>query len=320
MNQVIRRSRTFAFAIAAVAFSGLAQAAWDIAIIDYPGAQSTAVGGINNPGQVAGSATYYDAIVRLPPYVTSFVYDTNKHTYTSLPQPPGYFAQAFAISDPGVIVGTATTDLDFGSSVGFVLNKGAYTLFSHPCCTDTVVRGISNTGLVTGFAFNGSPTSARGFIYDPASNTFTGITFPDGNVVYAQGINGRGQVVGSVRLLSNAAYQGSPPGHYGYLRERNGATTLFRVNGLETRARGIDDAGLITGWTKDTSGVFHGYVATLPGLSGYQVVSVPAAQIFEVPGEDSTAPQAVDNSGRVVGFYADVNGDQHSFIATPPKK
>jgi len=319
MNQIVRRCRPFAVALATVAFSSLAQAAWDIAIINYPGAQSTSVGGINNPGQVAGSALYHDALgVLVPPYVASFVYDTKKHTYTSLPQPPGYFAEAFAISDPGVIVGTATDDLSSGSSVGFVLNRGTYTLFSYPGSASTVARGISNTGLVTGFATSGS--TQIGFIYDPASNTFTGITFPDGNVVYAQGINGRGQVVGSVRLLSNAAYQGSPPGHYGYLRERNGATTLFRVNGLETRARGIDDAGLITGWTKDTSGVFHGYVATLPGLSGYQVVSVPAAQIFEVPGEDSTAPQAVDNSGRVVGFYEDVNGDQHSFIATPPKK
>src|SRR5258705_120475 len=133
----------------------------------------------------------------------------------------------------------------------------------------------------TGFANNdGDIETFVGFIYDPASNTFTDITFPDGFFVFAQGINANGEIVGSVNFSSaGSAYPGSPPGRYGYLREPDGSTTLFRVNGLRTAARGINDAGLITGFVNENGGS-KGFVATLPGRSGYQAVTIAATQVF----------------------------------------
>ena len=223
-----------------------------------------------------GAASYYtvDAtdpdsdpiFTPVPPFAVSFLYNTRTNGFQVLPQPAGYVVSAFANNDAGVVVGTAQVDPFSSATAGFILDASGYSFFEHPGFNQTQPRAIGSTGLVTGFASNdGDPDMWVGFIYDPASHTFTDITFPDGFFVFAQGINANGEIVGSVNFFSaNSAYQGSPPGRYGYLREPDGSITLFRVNGLPTAPRGINDAGLITGFVS-VNGVPKGFVAACLG-------------------------------------------------------
>jgi hypothetical protein len=315
MQRISQRIVQMLVFLTAAVCTGLAHAGWDIKIIHYPGADFTTVGGINGAGQVVGSATFEFATP--DEYAVSFIYDPRTETFTDLPQPPADYGLAFAINDSGIVAGNMATSTALGLEVtdGFILDKkGTFSTFSHPGYLETQTRAIGNTGLVTGFAGDSVSAIDRvGFIYDPARGTYTDITIPGGFLIFAQGINGRGDVVGSVRNGSTSALSS-----HGYLRDRKGYIALFRVNDGPTSARGINDAGLIAGFVAGTDGVSRGFVAKLPGGPGVQAVSVPDAELIEVPGADITAPQSVDNRGRVVGFWLSAT-DQQGFIATPTK-
>ena len=329
MRSNARRMMQFAFALVVLAVSSVSQG-WVFVDVDYPGAPSTFLGGINNLGQAAGAASYYDVdttdpnnpiTTPLPPYAVSFLYNVKPPAFNLLPPALGYVVSAFANNDAGVVVGQAQADPFSADMIGFILDTSGYRFFAHPGFNQTVPRGIGSTGLVTGFATNDyNRVGQIGFIYDPVLDAFTDITFSGGINVFAQGINANGQIVGSVNFPAvGGAYPGSPRGRYSYLREPDGSTTLFRVNGLPTSARGVNDAGLITGFVTGADGAVTGFVAILPGRSGYQAVTVPAAQLFGVPGLNDPAPQAINNGGRIVGVGAvDADGFfQGGFVGTP---
>src|SRR3989442_1637138 len=221
-----------------------AHAAYQITSIDYPGVGFTEVFGINDSGLVVGTSN------------VAFTYDARTGVFTPVPDAPG---GVLGINDHGVMVGPT----GFPEN-GFVRSTdGTYTLFSKPGWDNTEPRGVSNTGLVTGYAFNsGFPTTTVGFIYDPEANTFIDIL--PGPFTIAQGINARGEVVGSASLPSGVACTGCPAGLYGWLRAASGSLTFFQVNGHSTRARGITDSGVITGFITDpVSGHQKGFVVEL---------------------------------------------------------
>jgi hypothetical protein len=83
-------------------------------------------------------------------------------------------------------------------------------------------------------------------------------------------INARGELAGGVRYLSeDQVYPGSPEGRYGFRRNKDGSFKFFTINGnLFTRARGISDNGLMTGFF--LPGDLHkGYVAEVPKGAGF---------------------------------------------------
>lgn len=126
----------------------------------------------------------------------------------------------------------------------------------------------------------------------------------------AQGVNNRGQVVGSVNTLGS---------QYGWLRGSDGTVTRFRVNGNPTRARGITDSGVVAGFVFDpVSGHIKGFVTTLAGVSDLGSIAIPDAQLFEVPGAVITFVQGITNSGTIAGTWDD-GVNSHGFVATPSK-
>jgi hypothetical protein len=130
------------FAFAAVLGSWAAQAGYTFTSIDYPGVPFIEVFGVNNSGQVVGFS------------VVSFVYDSKTGAFTTVPDDPDYLGTAvLGITEAGVMSGIVISD-DF-AELGFVRSKkGTFTVFSKPGWDNTEVRGISNTGLVTGYAFD----------------------------------------------------------------------------------------------------------------------------------------------------------------------
>jgi hypothetical protein len=286
-----------------------AQAAYNYTIIDYPGATSTQVFGINNSGEAVGVATVGTTQI-------GFTYNTKKATFTVLPNVPGAaVTNTLGINAAGVIVGSAGD----GSSNnrGIILDKGAFSFFSAPGWAFNEGRAISDNGrFVTGYAADSTLSNYVGLIYDTRNNTF--IEFLPSLFTIAQGVNGRRQVVGNVQLDPDVAFPGAPAGGYGFLRQANGEVILFQVNGaINNRPRGINNSGLITGFYDDiATGAQRGFVARVAASPAYQAVTVPANDLLDVPGATGTVPEGINDSGRISGIWFDAAGNNHGFFAT----
>ena len=140
-------------------------------------------------------------------------------TFTPLPPSDAGLATGFGINNDGVITGTIT--LADGSDQGFILSGSTYTTFSRPGFIYTAPRAIDNAGMVTGFSFNAVPTvGSRGFLYDPATGTFTDVTPSGSTFTLVQGSNVAGQVTGNS--------QGRGVTRYGFVWQ-GGSFTTFRV-------------------------------------------------------------------------------------------
>lgn len=278
----------------------IAAATYVFTPIVVPGALAT-VWGPNDKGQIP-----------IDTETTSGIWRHGKFT----PLPPakaGYSVGATGINNSGTIVGVATTS-DTSPQQGFILRDGTYTFFSHPDWSNTQPRGIGNSGLVVGTAFNdpsGAPSA--GFIYDPRTGVFTDATPPNSTVTIVQGINKFGRIAGSGRQ------SGFGPGTYAFVWQQQPTTKvgIERANFIQrmqllegnTKARGINDAGLIAGFTLgDTS---FGYVGN--SSLGFQVLAPPGAD--EAGAQTYCA--GLNNLGQVVCAVIDPAGVQHGYIASP---
>ena len=265
--------------------------------VEYPGAVFTDVRGINNTGRIVGYASF-DGVNYF-----SFTYQGGVFSgLPAVPGGPGIEAVAHGINDAGDVVGTLVDTTGVAGSNGFILPHGSFSYmgFARPAWFDTLARAISNSGLVVGYNDDGTGSTA-GFIFDPSTFLFTDITIPGSLLTIAQSMNGAGQVVGSAVLpLASGGTQA-------WLREPGGAITLFQIAGRPTRARGINDVGLIAGFTS-VGAVNMGFVANSSGFEDLMV-----------PGSDSTFGESINNAGQVAGLFWTGGASMvtHGFIATP---
>jgi uncharacterized membrane protein len=292
------------------------QAAYNYTSIDYPGVDYshggyTFVFGINDE-ELVGNAGISGTSANIP-----FVYNRKTKLFTVLPNFSGAstaYTLSQGINEDGVVVGGESPDNVVES--GFILNKGAFTIFSHPgSLSNTEARAISNSGLVAGIAYDATGSNTSGFIYNPKRNSF--IDFLPSTFTLAQGINARGEVVGSVELPAGGAYPGSPGGTYGFLRGKSGAITLFRVNSGRAGGRGITDSGRIAGFFTDpVAGKDRGFVAKLEDGPAFQSLTISAGHLLDFPGSTGTIPEGISNEGAIGGIWFDGAGASHGFLAT----
>jgi len=284
---------------------------YDYQFLDHPGTPNTQVFGINERGDVVGNGISGE--------VFPFVYSSTQDTLTDVAPLAGYSGTAvLGINDPGVMVGSVTS-LDETTRSGFIRDQeGNFTVFSHPdAISSTNPRGVNNKGLVTGFRDDLNVLRV-GFIYDPKSGTFTNLNPTSFNTI-AQGINSKGEVVGSSNFIVEndpCAGLGNPFLRYGWLRATDGTVTYFEVNGSHTSARGINDEGSIVGFFLDLDdGKFKGFKVELDG-SPCQSLTIAGGDVLEFPGAEATFLGGIRNAGDIVGSYNDAS-NSHGFIATP---
>lgn len=319
----LKRNLVSAAVVGALALSAAvsAQDAYDYAPIDYPGADRSQVFGVNERGDAIGNA-FADGpggtIDRFP-----FVYDIRKDRFTLVDDVAGFDATSvLANNNRGDIVGSVFDEAIPRESGVLIDKKGRAEVFDHPDAVSvTQPRAINNRGVVTGFRDNNDPFDFQvGWIYDPKRGTFTDIV-PSAATI-AQGINGRGDVVGSATFFTqdDPCNPGAPPGGsvgYGWLRTTDGNVSFFTVNGERTRARGITDSGTIVGWTlNETTGEVRGFV-TDAEIGYCEDIAVGPDGILAYPGAQATFAQAITNWGAVVGSYNDATGEVQSFVAVP---
>jgi len=210
-------------------------------------------------------------------------------------------------------------DLADTMTSGFIRDKkGNFTVVDHPEGLGfTQFRGVNNKGLVTGFRGD-EFVNTIGFIYDPGSKPFTDLN-PTSHFTIAQGINSKGEVVGSSNFTPETdpcPGLGNPFLRYGWLRATDGTVTYFEVNGSHSSARGINDQGSIAGFFFDlTDGNFKGYKAELDGTQ-CQSLTLGPSDILDVPGTDGTIAAGINNADVIRGG-AGPDGTAIGFIARP---
>jgi hypothetical protein len=309
-------------------FSLPAHAEYSYQLLAPPGAIFTQTFGINNAGTVTGAAddgvTYY-----------SFTYDMKNGDSTEI----GDEFIVFQISNSGVMVGSV-------NDVCAIRDKdGAITTFFPPSYTvdsSCQARGVNPDGKVSGFVQDEYGNTV-GFIYDSEYGTYE--EFLPSPQTIAHAINAQGQNVGSVFLFEHEAYPGSPEGWYGYLRQTDGSVKHFAISQSfpgESRARGLSENGLISGFYLDSDTFeFKGYVTTLSDGEGFENIVLTGDQVIHLSPCDPDLPappggyviltdvftSQVRNDGVVVGHCTDYHYNwttndwiavaTHGFIATP---
>jgi hypothetical protein len=238
-------------------------------------------------------------------------------TYTRLPPPPaGFQLTAFGINNDGVIVGSASPDS--GGEQGFILRGTTYTIFSRPSWDNIEPRAISNSGLITGFSFSNDFRSRAGFVFDPETNTFTDATPPGSSLVIVQGMNAAGRITGSASQVGVGRYaflwQHAPLERRGQLLvpflDRVSVALGDARGSNGSSGRGINDAGIITGFTISSTAHAVGFVGS--ASRGYQFLSPPGAT------EDSDVVcEGINNHDQVVCAVTDASGNTQAFIGTP---
>jgi hypothetical protein len=266
---------------------------------------------VNDAGDAVGFA--FDVLSPTQIHPFAFVYDIGKGTYTRLARAFGeeFGTLGLAINNRGIVAGARFAPPD-GADHGVIRSKkGVYTEFVHPGSFFTTARGINDRGLVAGVADDGA--LVIGFIYDAASNTY--VDFLPSPDTTAHGINDRGDVAGSVLLDAGVACAQCPVGYYGFVRTARGAFSFFRVNGADTRARGLNDSGVIAGQVDTDTGV-KSFVTRIRGLP-YEAITIADARLLEFPGMSFTIAEGINNKGEVVGIYLDGDFAAHGFVAAP---
>jgi uncharacterized membrane protein len=252
--------------------------------IDYPGAVSTAVTGINSKGDMVGE---YQLEFAGPNH--GFVLSQGQ--FTSFDYPGALSTFPNGINDLGQVVGTACIQCGFPLGFAFLYDGQTFTRISYPGKPGTEGNGINNAGDVVG-RIDGNRIS-RAFKF--REGQFKILTVPGKSPDDdALGINNSGEIVG---------------GSYNYKRRwqswarENGSSHYLRV-GDQSVAFGLNDNGVIVGWWFDGS-AYAGFA-----WSNGKFISLL------YPGADSTTAYGINNSGQVVGYY-DSGYPGHGFVTSP---
>jgi len=234
--------------------------------------------------------------------------------FTPLPAPPaGYRVAGFAINNAGIVVGQAFPPSDPDHGHGFILIGSRYAFFSRPGWRNTAARGISASGLVTGYSYNDAQTETAGFVYNPTTRAFTDATPPGSGFGFSvtQGMNAHGVISGDGRSTEL--------GRYGFVwrQQTNGRAApflaRFTIADGGTATRGINDDGVTVGFTNTPAAAPVGFVGD--DIHGFRLL-VP-------PGGDAAGAQTVcegiNNARQVVCDVTDAQDNTRAFIGSPPE-
>ena len=213
--------------------------------IDYSATGNSATFGLNDVGQIAGTA--YTA--------GGFIRQING-SFTTVTISGAIYVSPFGINDSGRTVGFYQDGN--GPTHGFIQEADGSGLVTIDIAgsLSTGVKNVNNAGDVTGYATTSASTGI-GFLR-VADGTITNILYPGAEVTSPGDINGLGEIVGQFATSQSLVDR------HGFVRDSNGVFLQFDVPGAsETNPHGINDAGQIVGAFVATDGSgSHGFLAT----------------------------------------------------------
>lgn len=183
---------------------------------------------------------------------------------------------------------------------GFTLVlPNSFTPENFPMAAQTQVIGINNTGWTDGFYVDQAGTT-HGFTFN--AGTYSTVDAPGTSFNQLLGINDSLTAVGySSTDPTGATLQMS-------FRESGGAFTYitgFPMGTGNNQAVGINNSGTAVGFYEDSTGTFHGYIATGTAASTFDV---------SFGGAMGTQAFGINNHGEIVGDYTDSMGTMHGFV------
>ena len=181
-----------------------------IATIDYPGAATTAVFGINDSGAVAGGwcVSGFDDCPTNLFYIASHGFIDDNGTFTQLDYPGSDGTTAFGINNAGTVVGTYSTFGANGVIHGFLYRNGTYTDLNFPGANWTEALAVNNGGVVAG-CYQDANGFVFGFMY--YKGQWAQINARSGGTTAIIGINNRNDLVGTWSGIGqNPAIKGVP--------------------------------------------------------------------------------------------------------------
>jgi uncharacterized membrane protein len=231
--------------------------------------------------------------------------------------PAGYkISLVWGINNSGIVVGSVFPPTDPTHEQGFILIGSKYTFFSWPGWDNTAARGIANSGLITGYSYTDDGSAYAGFIYDPGKKTFTDATPPGSGFSFSvtQGMNAAGRITGDGRSVDIGRY--AFVWQQGTLIKGTHELAPFldriRVGDANSAARGINDAGVIVGFTARADGTPVGFVGS--DSRGFELLVPPGG---DAPG-NGVVCEGINNLRQVLCSVSDVNGNTvGAFIGTP---
>ena len=263
--------------------AGFADVTYSFTPIDVPGAVFVDVKGINNAGQIVGSAF----MVTLP--VPVGYLDTGG-IITTITAPGYAVVDAFAINDSGQILVSAIPN---GSLTTATYVDTGGTLLQIPCCFGLPgsPNAINNSGQVAGsYDAPSPPQLTAGFVVNYAGGFVSSFYDPNEPYTFVTGLNNIGQVIGNT-CCGDSAHA------FVYDLGTGTFTTIDDPNGYETYVTGINDNGQIVGYYWDANGP-HGFLDT-----GGVFTSI----------DDSSYLEGINDSGQIIGR----TGSSGYFLATP---
>jgi hypothetical protein len=221
----------------------------------------------------------------------------NVHNFRDVKAPGAMQTDTYAVNQSAVVAG----DYVDGNNVqhGMILNGKKLTSFDLNGCQTTgntpgsiAAFGINNAGTAAGWCLNAKTGLPVAFTY--ANGQFTNIAFPKAIGTEANGINDKGEVVGT--------YFDSVGGQHGFYLLGKTYTTVDIKGAINTTAWGVNNAGLITLYGNNSKGKFISF--TFDGKS-FKQYSVPGA------GPLGTVIQTPNNDGDIVLTWYSANGASH---------
>ncbi len=225
---------------------------------------------------------------------------------------------AYGINDAGLVVGTNNFNgivwsggsmlgirvVDAVNGVRFSAADGIANLNGN----NTIVGSyLDNNFGSHGFALSGWSPSG----FDPGlglpgiSGTFTLLDVPGATFTGATGINDSQLIVG------NTLDPGTG-GNGGFVFDGS-SYTIFRIAGAnQTDVGDINNANVVVGTYHDNTG-YHGYVASLSGVSGGQITAFTTIDA-PVPGTLATHLTGLNDDGDLTGWYQDASGREHGLF------
>ena len=259
---------------------------------------------INSKGQVAGTSTSATSVSH------AFLYNGSLTALGTLPG--GTEAQASGINTAGQVVGTADTSTRFQHA--FLYSSGKMQdLGVLPGDTNSIATNINTQGQFTGYSQleTGNPPAEAAPNYPThafigSGTALTGLgALPGDASSFAAAINDQGQIAGT-------SFTSSGPDR-AFLATGGTLKDLGTPGGMYSFAAGINSKGQVVGSTGIYTPTQVPPFATSTTQYAFLYSGVALVNLGTLPGDTSSAAQAINDTGQVVGI-SNSPGTQRAFL------
>jgi len=161
-----------------------------IATLNNPNCAVIDAEGINDSNQIVGSCT-----PRGTTNTVGFLLSQDG-SLKFLSAPGASATYARGIDGKGQVVGFFYT-LDYLRKGSFAFSNGVFRTLDNPACAQLEARGVSNKGRIVGYCEVPNRPTTIGFVLDTVTSTFETFEAPGTEATLPDGINDKGQVVGT---------------------------------------------------------------------------------------------------------------------------